>query len=188
MNESYGNNISLKKIYYESFSEKIKEYFLSRDVITKITTKVTLPTEAKNINITHPFLSKLDINISNIVELKKPIIQNYDIDLFKNIKFNLFQSLYLLLDIKNIDDIEKFIKNIKHRIILLLFYLYNIKLNIYKSYIEKINNIFNIVEKNNSKKTNNELKNIKINNENKKKKNENKKNNNIKNNLKLKKI
>jgi hypothetical protein len=125
--------------------------------------KVTLPTEAKNINITHPFISKLDINISNIIQLKKPIIQLYDIDLFKNIKFDLFQSLYLLLDRKNIDDIEKFIENIKHKVILLLFNLYSIKLNIYKSYIEKINNIFNIVvnnkleKKNNSIETNNEL-------------------------------
>jgi hypothetical protein len=163
LKESYGNSRSLKEIYYDSFTEKIKEYFLSRDVITKIMNKVTLPTEAKNINITHPFISKLDINISNIIQLKKPIIQLYDIDLFKNIKFDLFQSLYLLLDRKNIDDIEKFIENIKHKVILLLFNLYSIKLNIYKSYIEKINNIFNIVvnnkleKKNNSIETNNEL-------------------------------
>ena len=187
LKECYINTESLREIYYDSFSKNIKEYFVSTNVITKIMSKVTLPTEYKNINITHPFISKLDINISNIIEVKKPIISDYDIDLFKNIKFDLFQSLYLLLDIKNIDDIEKFIENIKHRIILLLFYLYNIKLNIYKSYVEKINNIFNVVEdnklatKNNSKKTNNELsKNInkketKIENE-KDKKNENKKN------------
>jgi len=138
--------------------------------------RITLPTDSKNINITHPFISKLDININNIVELKKPIIHDYDIDLFKNIKFNIFQSLYLLLDIKNIDDIEKFIENIKNRIILLLFYLYNIKLNIYKSYVEKVNNIFNLVEDNNKKETkDNNKKETKV--ENKKgEKNDNKKN------------
>ena len=199
LKETYVNTKSLKEIYYDSFNKNIKEYFVSPDVITKIMSNVILPTEAKNINITHPFISKLDINISNIVELKKPIIQDYNIDLFKNIKFDLFQSLYLLLDIKNIDDIEKFIGNIKHRIILLLFYLYNIKLNIYKSYVEKINNIFNIAtnnkleKKNNSKKINNELsKNInkkEIKDDNKKEtKDENKNNNTQKNILKLNKI
>jgi len=176
LKECYINTKNLKEIYYDSFSKNIKEYFVSPDVITKIMSRITLPTDSKNINITHPFISKLDININNIVELKKPIIHDYDIDLFKNIKFNIFQSLYLLLDIKNIDDIEKFIENIKNRIILLLFYLYNIKLNIYKSYVEKVNNIFNLVEDNNKKETkDNNKKETKV--ENKKgEKNDNKKN------------
>jgi hypothetical protein len=158
LNDTYVNNTSLKNIYYNSFNNNIKQYFLHNLIFNPLNEKK----DVKTINFVHPFTDKINIKLTDITEIKKPIIQNTNkITLFNNIKFNLYQSLYLLLDRNNQNDIEKFIENVKYRIIILLFYLYNIKLTIYKSYIEKINNIFNITSNKESNKKNNS-KNISI--------------------------
>ena len=142
LKDTYIGSDSLKKIYYDSFNNNIKKYFSNNLTFAHGERK-----DIKTVNFVHPFTDKINVKLEDIIENKTKffIINNSSKStILNNINFNLYQSLYLLLDRNNRDDLEKFIDDLKYKTILLLFYLYNIKLIIYNSFIEKINSIFNI--------------------------------------------
>jgi hypothetical protein len=149
LKDTYIGNDSLKKIYYDSFNNNIKQYFSNNLTFARGEIK-----DIKTVNFVHPFADSINVKLEDIIENKTKffIINNSSKStILNNINFNLYQSLYLLLDRNNRDHLEKFIDEVKYKTILLLFYLYNIKLIIYNSFIEKINSIFNIKINNKNK-------------------------------------
>jgi hypothetical protein len=152
---------SFKDIYFDSFNHNIRLYFYTE--LIKITSDNPLEEKiVDKIFINHPFNSSKKISAKILIKdtfkkLTKKIIEDEKLNLFNtDIKFNLYESLYLLLEQDNYNEVQKFIENIKSKLLLILFYLYNIKMIIYNSYLEKINDIFNIDlgNKKNNKKIN----------------------------------
>ena len=72
-----------------------------------------------------------------IIKYVKDIIASFDI----------FQSLRIFQNKDNYDKIKDFIKELRKKLVLLLYNLYKFKKNIYKKFIEKLNIVF--LEENN---------------------------------------
>ena len=73
---------------------------------------------------------------------------------FNNLKYNIFNFLKIYLNSENIKITNIFLLEVKKYIVLLLFYLYNLKKKIYKEYLKITSELFNI-SNNNQKKNNN---------------------------------
>ena len=136
----YPDSRNLNKIYIEPYKKNISEYFkqeyenFSQD--EKIPNPFNLDSENKPLKTYLPFGSD-----------KKPI--------WPKLKFDIFQSLYLLKNIKNKEKIEDFLSKIKMKLIYVLYSLYKIKKNIYSSYIEIISEKINNTNLSNNQKSNN---------------------------------
>ena len=137
------SEVNLKSIYFDSFNKKIKEYFLDKLGKDPLIGTKRIPSQ---IMLNNPFDNKLTISLTKIVPSlpEKKEIDNTNIaNIFDKSTFDLYQSLHLLINPSNQEDLEKFCGDVKYRLLLLLFYLYNIKLNIYKTYINKFTELFN---------------------------------------------
>ena len=156
-------NRKLNDIYYKSFNDNIKYYFFYN-----IQNKITATTPPKELDIDkdkaeNPFDNTKKVDIKDIINtnilpppkkrLRKSDLDTHNIRIFLNEfkSFDIFDFLNLLIDPKNLDEIKKFLNDIKSKLLLLLFYLYNIKLIIYKSYITKLSEIFEITIPSNDK-------------------------------------
>jgi len=117
---------NLKKIYIDPYSKAIDHYFKEEVEKNK---GYSLETKIKN-----PF---------NQGANSKPL-KTYTKSLnLKNIKFDIFQSLYLLKNPLNKEEIYKFLEELKMKLIYILYFLYKIKKNIYSKYIEILNSKIN---------------------------------------------
>lgn len=145
------NTINLNKIYVKSFNNNLIKYFINkieRDLPIANKTRYTIKL---------PFI-KGDVQISlskiiNLDEKKKIINISNKNSLFdeNNMKFDIFNFLHVFLNSDNEAEINEFITKINYKLILLLYYLYDLKKKLYIKYIEIINYNFNI--KNTSKNT-----------------------------------
>jgi hypothetical protein len=105
---------------------------------------------SKDIILRNPFT--LDyFTLESILINKKENIEKNEIDfiLLNKTNFDIYKSLSMLKDIKNQKDIEDFCIKIRYKLILLLYYLYNLKKNIYKYYFDNIDNTFSLTKNNN---------------------------------------
>ena len=169
-------NTNLFELYYKQYNQNMINYFKSKIDDIQNTGEINI-----NNKIENPFNKKL-INISNIIKVDKQKFLKEDIKkkIETNINFDIFQSLYLLLDPNNKKDIDIFIKRFKYNLILILFFLYNIKKKLYENYLLIIKEQFLIDNKENGKKENGKKENGKK--ENNKKENNKKENNKEENN------
>ena len=161
-------NINLGQKYYKPFSKNMIEYFKNKINAISNTGEINI----KNNKIENPF-SKKNINISSIIKTNKQKFSKESIEkiIVQNLNFDIFQSLYLFLDQNNKKEFEIFINKLKYNLILILFFLYNIKKKLYENYLLINKEKFNI----NNKKENNKK-------ENNKKENNRKENNKKENN------
>lgn len=147
---------SLYEIYFNTYLEKqkdlLKEDILSKNIfnqnpqvlITKIECKN--PFTGEKIRLSDIFL--LSGNLKNITIRES----NLNIEL-KRTKWDIY--IWLKMIITHFDETTQFIKRVKSRLILLLFYLYYIKKSIYIYYIKKLDSVFNLnINNNNNKKIN----------------------------------
>ena len=108
--------------------------------------------------------AKIKIDINDIgkknSDIKLEIVKSYVNNIIKS--FDIFQSLRMLQDKNNYDEMNNFTKELRKKLILLLYNLYKFKKNIYEKFIERLNQVF-LEENNNS---NNNQNNSSSNNEN----------------------
>lgn len=123
--------------YLALFSDKDTLYKIRRAFENKTKPYITSITAFNTGKIDNPFDETKQIDPVYYKKDKEGKIQDYTI----------FQALFLLLKDDNKKFVEKFIEDIKNNLILLLFYLYNIKKRIYIYFITSISNKFNIVQK-----------------------------------------
>ena len=167
-------NTNLYDLYYKQYDKNMINYFKN---------KIENTGEINITKIENPFNKKL-INIKNIIKGDKQKFSREDIKkkIETNINFDIFQSLYLLLHPNNKKDIDIFIKKFKYNLILILFFLYNIKKKLYENFLLIIKEQFLINNKEIRKKENNKKENNKK--ENNKKENNKKENSKKENNKK----
>ena len=141
---------NLNKIYVESFNSNMKEYF-KNELENKIEADNRGELNIANISLINPFNKKSLKFVDLFINYKKTIIDKDDInDIIKTLVFPIYESNHLFLNIENEIEIDDFLSSIKYKIILVLYSLYSIKKKLYETYINSINNIFNI-EANKSK-------------------------------------
>lgn len=140
------NNEKLEKIYTIPFHNNMEIIFENElDKIHTLTPqKIDLNMKFKN-----PFNGN-DISLKQIL----PMVSNNSssaLNLYTkikskitNIKYDIYESLNLLKNINNKNEINEFMNKLKKKLILLLYFLYDLKKNIYKEYNESILNIFNL--------------------------------------------
>ena len=86
-----------------------------------------------------------DIGQKNQSKITDDMIIKYVKDIIAS--FDIFQSLRIFQNKDNYDKIKDFIKELRKKLVLLLYNLYKFKKNIYKKFIEKLNIVF--LEENN---------------------------------------
>jgi len=167
--------INLYEKYFKQYDKNMKNYFTSKIDNIQNSGEINI----KSNKIENPF-NKKDININNIIKTDKQRLlkDNIKKEINNNLNFDIFQSLYLLLDSNNNKEINIFINKLKYNLILILFFLYNIKKKLYENYLLIIKEQFSLNDKkeNNKKENNKKENNKKVNN----KKENNKKENNKK--------
>ena len=149
---------TLYDIYYYNFKENMKEYFV-KELDNQFSIYHKTEIDSDNILLQNPFDSnkeKLKLNMYTDFKNKKVEKDNIKI-VFNNLKYNIFNFLKIYLNSENIKITNIFLLEIKKYIVLLLFYLYNLKKKIYKEYLKITTEIFNI-SNNNQKKNNNNKK------------------------------
>lgn len=134
-------NKTLKNIFITSFDINMKEYFISK-IKEKFTDESEKP--VSSIVFENPFFKKKSIKLTDIFEIKQEKIDKTYIDVLINnkMKFNIFQSINLLIE----NEVERndFISKIKYKLVLLLYSLYNIKKTLYESFIKSVDSIFSL--------------------------------------------
>ena len=111
--------------------------------------------DSDNILLQNPFDSnkeKLKLNMYTDFKNKKIEKDNIKI-VFNNLKYNIFNFLKIYLNSENIKITNIFLLEVKKYIVLLLFYLYNLKKKIYKKYLKITTEVFDI-SNNNKEKSN----------------------------------
>jgi hypothetical protein len=145
---------TLFSIYYLNFQKNIKQYFINKisDEYLKNNSSSINP---NNIYLDDPF-SIEKLKLKSITEYKGDIIDKSSLkNVFNNIKYSIFNFLKVYLNSDNFKIIKDFLSKVKKYLILLLFYLYNMKKNIYKEYLKISSEIFDIpLNKNNNKNVN----------------------------------
>jgi len=152
------NNISLRKTYIEIFNNVMKLWF--KDSI-KDNSNPNHEIYNPFYNLGEKFKKPIKIYFNN--EIKDRPIMNSNIN--NNLRFDIFQSLVFFEDENNKVEIKNFVSELKIKLILTLFQLYKVKKNIYKKYIELLdekigNNNENIKKQNNKKEINTDKKQI----------------------------
>jgi hypothetical protein len=143
------DNKNLRNIYIESYRQNIHTIFKKKIENEKYFEHNTSK-PSKDIILRNPFT--LDyFTLESILINKKENIEKNEIDfiLLNKTNFDIYKSLSMLKDIKNQKDIEDFCIKIRYKLILLLYYLYNLKKNIYKYYFDNIDNTFSLTKNNN---------------------------------------
>lgn len=142
---------NLNTIYVKSFNKNLIKYFINKiegdlPIANKTRYAITLPFRKGDVQ-------KSLSTIINLDEKKKFINVPNKNSLFdeNNMKFDIFNFLHVFLNSDNEAEINEFITKINYKLILLLYYLYDLKKKLYIKYIEIINYNFNI--KNTSKNT-----------------------------------
>ena len=156
---------TLFSIYYVNFQKNIKQYFINK-ISDEYLKNNSSSINSNNIYLEDPF-SIEKLKLKSIIDYKGDIIDKNSLkNIFNNIKYSIFNFLKVYLNSDNFKIIKDFLSKVKKYLILLLFYLYNLKKNIYKEYLKISSEIFDIpINKNNNKNIN---------------KNKNKKKNNLK--------
>jgi hypothetical protein len=107
--------------------------------------------------------AKIKIDINDIgkknSDIKLEMVKSYVNNIIKS--FDIFQSLRMLQDKNNYDEIKNFTKELRKKLILLLYNLYKFKKSIYEKFIERLNEVFfeennNINNNQNNSSSNNE--------------------------------
>ena len=155
------NKISLKELYYNKFSSKLVKYikyYITNSGTFNLTNETDLysircriPSTISNNTIEHT-LSSITLYKGDF-DKKKVTIKSLNSEL-ENIKYDIFSWLNLY----DFSESSIFIQKIKNPLILLLFYLYSIKKQLYKYYAETLTSLFNIntiLNSNNKSNTNN---------------------------------
>lgn len=150
-------NETINSIYVDKFQTKLAEYLLyfieyNTDIYIDPNTRVFDPSIQKSYS--EILCKKLFEN--GVVSLEQITTRNKS-DNFNKRKLNFHElrsefkehitlSIYtiLILLLINFDKTNEFIKHVKSNLILILFYLFNIKKSIYKYYIEKLDSLFNL--------------------------------------------
>jgi hypothetical protein len=96
-----------------------------------------------------------DIGQKNQSKITDSMIQKYVNDIIAS--FDIFQSLRMLQNKNNYEQITLFIKELRKKLVLLLYNLYKFKKNIYEKFIERLNIVF--LEENNEELNNTSNKN-----------------------------
>jgi len=163
---------NLRNIYYTTFSIKLKDIikgYIDHPVdnppnyIYGDPRVANLELAYPSVAFIHPFSKIEKVNLYMISKqtgehMKKHGVKYEHLDNeLQNINWNIFNWLRYIS--KNKEGINEFIKKVKSRLILLLFYLYNLKKSIYKYFIERLDNLFNLnnVSSNNSNSSNNSV-------------------------------
>ena len=158
---------TLFNFYYINFQKNIKDYFINKISNEYFKEDNSISINPNNVYLDDPF---------SIEKLKLKLITNYKGDtidksslknvVFNNINYNIFNFLKIYLNSDNFKIIKDFLLKVKKYLILLLFYLYNLKTNIYKEYLKISSEMFDIPVniKNNDKKNNSKKNNVKKNN------------------------
>jgi hypothetical protein len=150
------SNKSLYDIYYINFKENMKKYFI-KDLNNYFDNYSLTENNSNHILLNNPFdKNKEKLKLEDITDFKNKKIEKDNIkNVFNNLKYNIFNFLKIYLNSENIEITNNFLSEVKKYIILLLFYLYNLKKKIYKDYLEITSEVFNISENNKTKKNNN---------------------------------
>jgi hypothetical protein len=153
--------INLRKIYINPFELRIKDYF-EQCIKNKNNSNVS-----PDFKISNPFFKidmvpiKTYLSLGEIKPDRKVVPQN-----LRNLKFDIFQSLYLFKNPDNQKEIEEFVTNLRLKLIFLLYYLYKIKKNIYEKFMielgEKFINNINLQKTGFGKNLKNEKNNLKV--------------------------
>jgi hypothetical protein len=156
---------TLYDIYYYNFKENMKEYFI-KELDNQFSIYHKTEMDSDNILLQNPFdtnKEKLKLNMYTDFKNKKVEKDNIKI-VFNNLKYNIFNFLKIYLNSENIKITNIFLLEVKKYIVLLLFYLYNLKKKIYKEYLKITTEVFNISnnnkQKNNNKKSSEDKKSI----------------------------
>lgn len=156
---------TLYDIYYYTFKENMKNYFI-KELDNQFSNYNKTEIDSDNIILQNPFDSnkeKLKLNVYTDFKNKKVEKDNIKI-VFNNLKYNIFNFLKIYLNSENIKITNIFLLEVKKYMVLLLFYLYNLKKKTYKEYLKIITEVFDI-SNNNKEKKNNKKSNNKKNNE-----------------------
>lgn len=143
------HNIKLIDIYYESFKKNMKTYFeyIKKNNEDEEEDENDENENDENENDENEENEKDQEYMNggvNIYKIEHPFKKNYKIDDKEISEFDIFQYLYELQQNENEEEITIFISNIKYKTILILYYLYILKKNIYTIFIRLLNSIFNI--------------------------------------------
>jgi hypothetical protein len=151
VDESY----TLYDIYFYNFKENMKDYFVKK-LDNQFTNYHKTEMDSDNILLQNPFdLTKEKLKLNVYTDFKNKKVEQNDIKIvFNNLKYNIFNFLKIYLNSENIKITNIFLLEVKKYIVLLLFYLYNLKKKIYKEYLKITSELFNI-SNNNQKKNNN---------------------------------
>lgn len=146
--------INLNNIYVKSFNKNMIKYFINKiekdlPIANKTRYTITLPFIKGDVQKSLSTIINLDEKKRNVTLLNKNILFDEN-----NMKFNIFNFLHVFLNDNNQSEINNFISKIKNKLILLIYYLYDLKKNLYIKYIELINYKFNINNIENKKKLN----------------------------------
>lgn len=157
-------NTKLYNIYINpDFNNNMRDYFYNSS-----------PTFTFNSSFKNPFNSTSSISIDKLLpNLNKTIPStvlpankvDYVNDLIKSdisnnkFKFDIYESLHMLKDINNKNEINDYLKKLKKKLILLLFFLYSIKKDVYQEYNDTVIDIFNLEVTNNESENKNKNKN-----------------------------
>ena len=176
------NNQNLQKIYNgdgkgtdDKYISIIKKYFEKHSPLKNlydptITTdsaaaiaefqkiKSENPSGIANLFLSQEDKAKIKIDISDIGQKNQSKITTGMITGYSDkiiASFDIFQSLRMLQDKNNYDEIKNFTKELRKKLILLLYNLYKFKKSIYEKFIERLNQVF-LEENNNSNNNNNQ--------------------------------
>lgn len=134
------NNESLDRIYKIPFHRNMKDIFTQQLLSIRINLNMKFKNPFNNNDIP---LKDLLPNFKNSPPAQAITSTNI-LPKMDNIKFDIYESLNLLKNINNKNEINDFLNKLKKKLILLLFFLYDIKKNIYEEYNESITEIFNL--------------------------------------------
>jgi len=134
------NNQSLDRIYKIPFHINMKNIFIEQLSAIRINLNMKFKNPFNNSDIP---LKDLLPNFKNSQPTQALTSANI-LPKMDNIKFDIYESLNLLKNINNKHEINNFLNKLKKKLILLLFFLYDIKKNIYEEYNESITEIFNL--------------------------------------------
>ena len=146
---------TLYDIYYYNFKENMKKYFV-KELENQFSIYHKTEMDSDNILLQNPFDSNKEKKKLNIyTDFKNKKIEKDNIKIvFNNLKYNIFNFLKIYLNSENIKITNIFLLEVKKYIVLLLFYLYNLKKKIYKEYLKITTEVFNI-SNNNKQQINN---------------------------------
>jgi hypothetical protein len=162
-------NKKLYDIYINpDFNNNMRDYFYFYNILPPH------PPFTFNSSFKNPFNSTSSISIDKLLpNLNKTIPSttlpankvNYIDDIIKidisgnKFKFDIYESLHMLKDINNKSEINDYLKKLKKKLILLLFFLYSIKKDVYQEYNDTVIDIFHLEVINNESENKNKNKN-----------------------------